>query len=306
MAEFCGSPRVKPAWQDTPVLRSLLSERLVAWLHRPTVASAVAKRRHSSIVGFGRTIAQWFLDSSNNFSGSIPHNGEEALLGRLAPASPDVVFDVGANFGEWTTAVRSQIPNAVVHAFEVAPPAADVFRRIHGRDPLVHLHEYALGDRDGEWSFNYDPLKPGGTSVLREPAFLVDSPRGATFDVKVRRGDDVAAQYQIEHIDVLKLDVEGSEPLVLEGFSGMLQAGAIDVIQFEYGYLNALSGFLMHDYFSFFHDLGFVVGRVFPTAISFEPYRQEFNDFRGTPNWIAVRRTRDDLILLAQGSQASP
>jgi hypothetical protein len=48
-------------------------------------------------------------------------------------------------------------------------------------------------------------------------------------------------------IDLLKLDTEGAEHLVLRGFDGALARGRIAAVQFEYGRVNAVTGFLLRD-----------------------------------------------------------
>jgi len=52
--------------------------------------------------------------------------------------------------------------------------------------------------------------------------------------VPVTTLDRFAASRGIERIGLLKIDVEGFEPEVLRGTSGLLRAGAIDLILFEY------------------------------------------------------------------------
>jgi hypothetical protein len=48
-------------------------------------------------------------------------------------------------------------------------------------------------------------------------------------------------------IDLLKPDSEGAEHLVLRGFDGALARGRTADVQFEYGRVNAVTGFLLRD-----------------------------------------------------------
>ena len=64
----------------------------------------------------------------------------------------------------------------------------------------------------------------------------------------VIRGDDYCEKHEIDSINFLKIDTEGSEHLVLQGFDRMLTGKKIDVIQFEYGNINIESKFLLYDY----------------------------------------------------------
>jgi len=89
--------------------------------------------------------------------------------------------------------------------------------------------------------------------------------------------------------------VEGAERLVLKGFSEALDAGRIDVIQFEYGKVAILTHFLLKDFYELFEDKGYAVGKIFPDHVDFRPYKLEDEDFLG-PNYLAVRRERADII----------
>lgn len=114
-------------------------------------------------------------------------------------------------------------------------------------------------------------------------------------------GDFYCAKRGIDHIDLLKLDVEGAESTVLKGFSRMLEEARIAAVQFEYNFAAIRSHFLLSDFYDLFEPAGFVVGKIFPDAVEFRAYdiyRDE--DFLG-PNYLAVRRDRRDLIGALRG-----
>jgi hypothetical protein len=118
-----------------------------------------------------------------------------------------------------------------------------------------------------------------------------------TISCTVSTGDDYCATHGIDHIDFLKLDVEGAELLALRGFRQMLGAGQIDVIQFEYGSVNILPRVLLKDIVEFLTEHGYVVGKVYPTYIDYKPYELKDEDFLG-PNYLAIRQGCDDLRAL--------
>jgi hypothetical protein len=66
------------------------------------------------------------------------------------------------------------------------------------------------------------------------------------------------------------------------------------VIQFEYGYANALSRFLLRDYYTLFDAYGYRIGKIYPKRIEFKEYDVEDENFWG-PNYIAVRNDLADL-----------
>jgi len=75
----------------------------------------------------------------------------------------------------------------------------------------------------------------------------------------------------------------------------MLDAGRIDVIQFEYGKVNIITHFLLRDFYEFLEPRGYLVGRLFPDFVDFRAYALEDEDFSG-PNYVAVRKTRSDIV----------
>lgn len=155
----------------------------------------------------------------------------------------------------------------------------------------VTVNALGLSDERGTAQVAYLPEFPEGSSAaVVQPAGAVDIRECA-----VEAGDDYCRDHGIEHVNFLKLDVEGFEQKVLKGFDTMLTYGRIDVIQFEYGHLNASVRFLLGDFYELFAEHEYLVGKIYPEAVDFREYDPRDEDFRG-PNFLAVRRARTDLI----------
>ena len=103
----------------------------------------------------------------------------------------------------------------------------------------------------------------------------------------VFRGDDFCCENGIEHIDFLKMDVEGAEFKVLAGLDRMLSDQRVDIIQFEYGLKSVVTRFLLKDYYELFTSRGYVVGKLYPNGVYFKDYHVTDEDFMG-PNYVAV------------------
>ena len=73
---------------------------------------------HAGLVVFG-AIRGW-----KNSEFDIDVNGEATSMKRLRPLSPRTLLDVGANIGDWSLAALNDLPDATVHAFEIAPATA--------------------------------------------------------------------------------------------------------------------------------------------------------------------------------------
>jgi FkbM family methyltransferase len=261
---------------------------------RNRMTPAVARRRDRFLFRALASASTLYLDMFANVCFESEINGELRVLRVLGAQGPRCVFDVGANVGDWSLAAAAVMPQARIQAFEIVPDTASVMaRRLAERHvETVNLNAVGLSDENGTIAVAHLPeFSQGSSAAVVQPAGEVQ-----WRDCPVRTGDDFCREHGIEHIDFLKIDVEGLEGRVLRGFDLMLTEGRIDVIQFEYGHLNASVRFLLGDFYDLFDGYGYAVGKIFPDHVAFHAYdawRDE--DFRG-PNYLAVRRDRAALI----------
>jgi FkbM family methyltransferase len=245
-------------------------------------------RRQSPGSGRVARYASRYLAHYGNQNRDMAENGEVALLQRFAPFLPKVVFDVGANEGEWSRAARKLLPQAEIHAFEINEPLAQKTAERLGSG--VFVHPFGLAEIEGTVDLTvYDSDSSlssivGGVDIYETPS--------TTEPGKVKRGDTFCAERGIEHIDMLKIDAEGAEPRVLKGFSDLIGRGRVDVIQFEYGITNVYSRFLLRDFYDTL--AGYRIGKLFPRGVKFADYSPYDEDFRG-PNFVAVLKSRGDI-----------
>jgi FkbM family methyltransferase len=152
--------------------------------------------------------------------------------------SPTVVFDVGANVGYETDRYLRAFPDAVVHAVEPSPASFARLEAAYRSHPRVRLHAAAATDAAGAVELQVDEHTFGGgaDSLLHHTdRFLADQPAAAYAAVSVAglRLDDLAADEGVDHVDVLKLDVEGAELLALAGAERLLATQSVDALEIE-------------------------------------------------------------------------
>src|SRR5262245_23005458 len=226
-------------------------------------------------------------------------NGELALLRRfpaLFAGGPVVVFDVGANLGEWTRQARTGLDaGSTVYAFE---PVKDLFSRLEaqlvglGPGPRVVCVNAAVSDADGEAEIQ---VYGGGASGFhqRTPSQGLEVPRER---VRCLRGDTFCREGAIERIGFLKIDVEGHEIAVLRGFERILAARRIDALQFEYGGTWIDSRSWLKDAFELLQGHGYVVGKIFPSGIRwYDRYEVGLESFQYA-NYVAVLPAVRDVL----------
>jgi FkbM family methyltransferase len=228
------------------------------------------------------------------------HNGERRTVELLAEFCPKVVFDVGANIGEWTEMALKAFPEAVIYAFEIAPATyATLQRRIDG-SARVRCMSSGLWRNSVVVELRYYPSNLAFSTTSEYPHALTYQ----TLKARVVGSDELCRQHDVGHIDFLKIDVEGAEPEVLEGFCDMFSRGAIDVVQFEYDRVNILTKFLLLDFYRWFEKRGYMVGKVYPTHVDFRPYVLEDEDFLG-PTYLACRTALREQIDRLSGSRSA-
>ncbi|WP_119729211.1 FkbM family methyltransferase [Thermomonospora amylolytica] len=222
-------------------------------------------------------------------------NGELRVL-QCISSEARVIIDVGANQGTWARAAQEICTAATVHCFELALPVRRRLRQAVADNPKIVVAESGLADRAGHRRVKFYHQNDALTS-------LYDYPHPGEFewrDEPVMRGDDYLEQHGIERVDLLKIDAEGAELIVLEGFHQSLTDDKVTVVQFEYGYCSILSGALLYRMYGLLEPLGYRIGRILPQRVEFRPYTLFDERFYG-PNFLAVHRSRPDLIARLSG-----
>ena len=143
----------------------------------------------------------------------------------------DIIFDVGANIGWYATLFACN--GAECHAFEPNPQVFDRLVRNCGSNisdnHKLFLNKIALGSEKGTVSFyNFRNLHHGLSS-------LSDFGRDDKEEVKVKCStlSEYVIKNEIKKVDLIKVDVEGSELPVLKGSESMLSKGYTPIWVFE-------------------------------------------------------------------------
>jgi FkbM family methyltransferase len=142
----------------------------------------------------------------------------------------DVVFDVGANRGVFTSLMSNLVgPDGRVHAFE---PSTDTCRLLRvtlverARRPAnVAVNASAVGTEDGVATL-YTPEQDHGQASLRTHDTGSWSAHASvrSAEVAVTRLDTYSAAQAQSRIDLVKMDVEGAELPALRGFAAGLRS----------------------------------------------------------------------------------
>lgn len=246
--------------------------------------------------------AKKFIKRYEGFSYNANKNGEKHLLDVLSQQQIDVVFDVGANVGDWSRTALECFPDAMVHSFELSERTFRTLRDNLSGEGRVALNQCGLSNAVGHVTYKDYGENSGVNTIIVDADFHDKDIRPEERQGLLSTGDTYCRENGIDRIDILKIDVEGAEHLVLDGFSEMLAQKAIRLIQFEYGYTHADAKFLMKDFYKLFKKYGYVLGPLKPSGVLFIDFVYPLNDFKSGPNYVAVRQDDRDLIEKVSGT----
>lgn len=167
----------------------------------------------------------WFkcLDALNSISGIIRQAGafettELDLVRRNLPEGGTFI-DIGANAGLYSLMVRHWFRDVRIHAFEPVPFAYDAFRANMAKNRInenrLLLNQMAVGDANKTVHITAD---------FHSSNYLADPQSSEkTIPVQCVTLDRYVQEQEIDHVDFIKIDVEGKEFAVLAGAEQVLR-----------------------------------------------------------------------------------
>jgi hypothetical protein len=106
-------------------------------------------------------------------------------------------------------------------------------------------------------------------------------------NIKLKRLDGYIEEKNINHIDFIKIDIEGHELKAFEGFGKYLDASFVDYIQFEYGGANLDSHTNLMELYKFLENRGFKIAKMMPNGLEVRKYSPFMDNFNYA-NYVAV------------------
>lgn len=180
------------------------------------------------------------------------------------------VFDVGANFGEVTLLFSRFVGGGGhVHSFEASSEVYGRLRQmcdIAGRTN-ISINHAAVADAAGVVQLHvYDREYSGWNSLADRPLanYGIDVKPIGVENVESTTIDDYCDEHGIDHIDLLKIDVEGAEYQVLLGARRMLQEKRVGCCVFEFGQTTFDMGNTPEEIRGYLNSLGYRIRNIVP------------------------------------------
>jgi len=221
------------------------------------MAECILGKNHGTFVvplrAGGRLIVDGIKDSQVFYAGDILRRTGPFLF-RTAKRG-DIIFDVGANIGAYTVPLALRVGNeGHVYAFEALRANYEILLQNIALNALKNVTPVfgAVTDKSGtcevpevteRWEFI------GNYSLATESVGRITIPSLSL--------DDFVAENSIERIDLMKIDIEGSETIALRGAHATFAKGLVKTVVCEFNpYWLPKMGSSVEDLYEAFEGFG--------------------------------------------------
>lgn len=152
-------------------------------------------------------------------------DGDHTLRLQYPLDKDSIVVDVGGYRGQWASDIYAMY-RCRTHVFEPIPAFADSIAERFATNSDITLHRIALGTLDGQATFADAADSTGQWSTT--------GLHGSRTVVPVRAAAAYFRQHSINHIDLMKINIEGDEYDLLEHLATADMIGSIEHIQVQF------------------------------------------------------------------------
>lgn len=261
-------------------MKTEVKEKIRDWISRPALQPLWLKLLKISHAGMNY--------GGGHVVGTSGELGALAFAARTFNANqPIVLFDVGANHGEYFEAARNLLQRADLRIFAFDPQRS-CFLALQSRyqsDPQVQVRQVALGKECGSVELFVSELNESYASLHGAKSSWAASSES----VEMTTLDAFCREANLDHIDLLKIDTEGHEMDVLLGAQHMLASSRIAALQFEFGETFLDTGYHFRDIFELLSPRYAIYRILRAGLIEIPRYSNELEVFKIT-NFLCLRK----------------
>ena len=205
--------------------------------------------------------------------------------------SDSIFFDVGANVGYFSLIAGTHITTGQIHSFEANPDLEHLLmksRSVNGLDRVMTINNVAIADKSGVLTLSRFADLWGSSTLNSASGANVDK----KFAVEATTLDAYAKEKNLDHVDVIKMDIEGYEDKAYVGMKEIV-ANSPNLIMFlefsEAGYANA-----KEFYMQLSKDFAYIFGISPDCSLSrINSYEEITNQSKG--DWLMIVLAHRDL-----------
>ena len=220
-------------------------------------------------------------------SGYADYSGELYIIKRLKPyLSKGIIFDVGANVGDWSKFLIKTLPknNYTLHLFEPTSNSYKALKKNLQKNNNLFFHPIGLGLKNESNTIYYDHIGQGSASISGKGKY--------SETIELMTLDTFCEQNGINSIDFLKIDVQGYEYNILKGADKMLAGNHIKCIQFEIDEPAIDQRIFFKDFWDLLSPKFNVYHSLFNGLVEIENYNFKKENFH-CMNYLAILKTMD-------------
>jgi len=218
-------------------------------------------------------------------------SGEKYFLTRcLKDKRVKVIFDIGANEGNYSKKIMELNPNVELFAFEPHPKTFKKLQKVAGEFSF-NAFNVGVGDKNETLKIYDYKDKDGSThaSIYKGVIEKIHKKESIAHKVTIIKLDDFTKEHKVNKIDLLKIDTEGNELNILMGATELIKNNKIDIIHFEFNEMNVFSRVFFKDFYELLTNYDFF--RMLPDGfICLGDYNPIYQEIFAYQNIIAIRK----------------
>jgi FkbM family methyltransferase len=204
--------------------------------------------------------------------------------------SSGVIFDVGANVGNYSTMLIEKGATAPIYAFEPHPATFLQLKKSADKNKFTAVE---LGLSESKMLTKiYDSAESDGSehaSIFKNVIEKIHEYKVKETDIQLTTIDLFVKENNINNISFLKIDTEGNELNVLKGATECIAKKMIDIIQIEFNEMNIVSRTFLSDIINLLPEFEFY--RLLPDSMyPLGKYRPLFYEIFAFQNIVAIRK----------------
>jgi FkbM family methyltransferase len=183
-----------------------------------------------SLDGGGKLLVDGIVDSQFFFLGDLDWNVDHFLLRSVSPGS--IVFDIGANIGAYTIPMALRVGDlGHVYAFEAFRPNYEMLLESIAINKLTNVTAVfgAVTDSSGVLEVP-NPARNESKNIGNYSLATRSTNRTTIPSLSL---DDFVVKHGIDRVDLMKMDIEGSETIALKGARSLFATRKVGTVVLE-------------------------------------------------------------------------
>lgn len=224
-------------------------------------------------------------------------SGELHFLNNIATqqTSKSIIFDVGANKGDYSLMCLNVFKNVQIYSFEPHPKTFSVLKNVVSGKNVSCFNKALSSKHEILELFDYDDNDGSEhASLYKDVIEKIHSKTAVPHRVSAVTLDEFINEKKIDKINLLKIDTEGHELEVIKGANFAIKNQMISIIHFEFNEMNIVS----RSFFKNFIELlpGYDFYRLLPNGLIPLEYSPINTEIFAYQNIVAFLREENRLI----------